>query len=347
MVQMETNSFVVQVHIQQAEVVYGYPATHQPPFHLQFFKIIGYNDTGEVGYQRDEALYMAPLGGGWQAGQVVEEQNERLGPLVRFNMSRDVDFYAVGGSKEKISNAATLTLHFLLATNSYNESLDSGINYEVLGSSELKIDIEITFHKELPVENLAVEQVLFNQPPQGEKKREFQTDEAHHQQRLHPGFNDSNEHRFEDKQAGHQHIGLVNNKELEEGFYNWVSQAELSQDQNGQLENVTTTYATDGSGLRLYLSYPMLTNLTSIYHDPSVGVVAANLPRIIEEAAKDFVELLLSFGLGGLLAVGAIVAATVVMSRNGKDGDDPGEPSSKTGTDGDPPPEDNQSQKDL
>jgi len=314
MVKLETNSFVVHVHVDKAEVVFGYPASHQPPFHLQFTNLIGYNDSGEAGYQREEALYKAPLNGPWQIGQVNEDENAELGPYVTFDMSRGVGFHAVGGSREKIDGAATLTLHFLLATNSFTQSLDSGVSYEVLGSSELKIDIEIELHKELPVEDLTIEQVLFNEPPQGERERHFQMEEAHHQQRLHPGFNDTNEHLFEDRQAGHQHIGMVNTEELEEGFYNWVSQAELSRDQTTQFENVTTTYATDGTGLRIYLSYPLLANLTSIYHDPSVGMVADNLPQFIEAVAKKFIDLLLSFGLGGLLAVGFILAATFAVT---------------------------------
>lgn len=307
---LETNSFRVDILTDRAEVVYGYPSSREPPYHLHFINLIGYNDTGEAGYQRNEALFKAPLDGLWQAGQVVKDENDELGPFITFSMSREVDFHTVGDPRERINGAATLTLHFLLATNSFTESLDSGVSYEVQGSAELKIDIEITLHKELPFEDLTVEQVLFNEPPQGERDRFFQTEEARHQQRLLPGFNDTNEHRFEDRQAGHQHIGMVNTEELEEGFYNWVSQVELGRDQTTQLENVTTTYATDGSGLRIYLSYPILTNLTSIYHDPSVGMVAANLPQMIEEAARDLLELVLSFGLGGLLAVGFIVAAT-------------------------------------
>lgn len=304
----------------KAHVGFGYPDERGSSFHLHFGKVIGYNDSDDPGFQVDEMLYFSPLDGGWQMSPLIKDENETLGPFQSFTLTKPIDMQRAGpGPKEKVTNWANLTLHFLLASYDFEQTVGS-TTYEILGGAELKIDIELDIHKALMVDSIAIEQRLFDQPfepGQAPYTMDLREDDRH--QRLDKGFNDTFQHTFKDHPDGHQHLGLLNSNELEESFYNWVSEAELTTNGTTGLQNVTTTYHTTGEHLNLYLSYPYTEQTSSIFHDPSVGVVADNLIQLAEEAAREFIDLLISYGLGLGLAVGVIGVAAYVGGRQSKD----------------------------
>ena len=78
-----------------------------------------------------------------------------------------------------------------------------------------------------------------------------------------------------------QRIGFIDEQDTEHGYYSWVPLANITYSA-GQIEykEVKASYETDGALMKLYICYPYNARVTSISHDPSIGVIESANPYL-------------------------------------------------------------------
>ncbi len=97
------------------------------------------------------------------------------------------------------------------------------------------------------------------------------------------------------------------------GFYRWSGAIELQREDGTEETTFRSSYHNDGETLSLYFCYPN-PGVAQLYHDPSVGVVAANAPALVEEVINAVQHNPYLFSIG-LLSAAITVYATLAVGK--------------------------------
>jgi hypothetical protein len=208
---------------------------------------------------------------------------------------------------EYTDNWATITFKFLVTSNTFSKK--EPLEYEINGDTELKIDIEIIFHKHLDIDGISLEQVLFDEA----KSFGFKTIEEDGDSVYLPEDNgQESEMKLFNIKSGtvKQWVMFIDEEEKEYGFYSWVPKINVTYfDGTSEVIGISTTYVTDGTILRLYTNYPYSREHSMINHDPSLGMVKSSKPSGRSETVNGIEEILFN----PLIYISACVIALILI----------------------------------
>jgi len=224
--------------------------------------------------------------------------DRKLGSHLSFNMSTIVTMERIGGEIGAINirDWGRLTLHFLIANNTVNES-----EFKIRGGEELKITVEITPYKVLPVNAVALEQTII----QSLEGTIVDSDYSNGQLAV----------TWDDEDVGSacdpSHVPSLRfegEKGEVMGYYSWACTAEETM-LNGStsIVQVGSSAHSENGSVTLFLAYPLSINVGNIEHDPSVGVVRENAPAMIIDRIKE------ETGDPAFYLLGIVMAVTVVF----------------------------------
>jgi len=254
---------------------------HRVYLRVLFTRLLAYADAnGDGAPQPGEVAYAADLSGyNWQMGPVVVSDDAMLGRTVRFDLTTIVDLVqsdpraeAAGEPLATVDGFASVTLSFRVASNDAYLSASNGI-YQVLGGSEVKIDVRIDVLRPVEgVDSLALEQVL------RDDRGRF-TPHPVEADGVSPGT--VGEVRSFKESGDIEQTVDFSGGGTTPGFYSWVGTAAATLADGTELPvDVSAGYALVGGVMTLYLSYPYDTDTVSISHDPSLGIFDGALPPL-------------------------------------------------------------------
>ncbi len=276
---------------------------------LLFTRLFAVSDTnGDGAPQPGEVAYTADLRAyGWDLSNVEVLDDAVLGRVVRFEQSAIVDLVendpraeAEGRPLLAVTGFARVTLRLTLASRD-SELPANGGTYTVAGGTELKVDVLIDVLRPVAdVDFLTLEQLLRDDrgayAPRP-KEAVASPDEA------------PTVRSFRDREGLKQRVGFEGGKGAP-GFYSWVKRAEVgTEDGTTESVDVRAAYVLTRGVMLLYLSYPYDITTTSIYHDPSLGVIGDGLPALPKAFRAVFDPV--------LWTVSAVAAAAMVYGLRG------------------------------
>ena len=254
---------------------------HRVYLRVLFSKLLAYADAnGDGAPQPGEVAYAADLDGyNWQMGAVEVSDDAKLGRTVRFDLTTIVDLVeidpkaeAAGEPLSTVDGFASVTLSFRVASNDAYFSASNGI-YQVLGGSEVKIDVRIDVLRPLEgVDSLALQQVL-----RDDRGRYT----PHPVEADGPtGATAVTLQPFKESGDIEQTVDFSEGGTTP-GFYSWVDTAEATLADGTELPvDVTAGYTLVGGVMTLYLSYPYDVDTLALSHDPSLGIFDGALPPL-------------------------------------------------------------------
>jgi hypothetical protein len=199
----------------------------------------------------------------WSVGNV-----ELLGPRVSFDLGAQVPIQVTGGY---VSADITVTCIVTNGTSPYPGTPQ----FLQGGASELKLDLTIDLMDGIPGADLmaletTVGDTLGNhdfllEEPSGFRLLPRTVETVYEPVPRMPG-------------TQHTKIGLVDGNQVEHAFLGWIEEATESRGQNPVNVDVGASYRVKGGLLELVWAYPYSEDLTSLTHDPSVGIIEDNLP---------------------------------------------------------------------
>jgi hypothetical protein len=254
---------------------------HRVYLRVLFSRLIAYADAnGDGAPQPGEVAYAADLEGyNWQMGPVVTSDDATLGRIVRFDLTTIVDLVesdpqaeAAGEPLATVDGFASITLSFRVASNDAYFSASNGI-YQVLGGSEVKIDVRIDVLRPVEgVDSIALEQVLRDDRGRY-TPHPVEADGA-------SGAKVVGVRPFKESDGIVQTVDFSKDGTVP-GFYSWVDGAEATLADGTQLPvDVSAGYTLVDGVMTLYLSYPYDIDTVTISHDPSLGIFDGALPPI-------------------------------------------------------------------
>lgn len=301
-------------------------------FKLIFNRIIGFNDHNSNHiYNRGEELYAGELSESvWHISEITYGETKEFGNYIEFQMSSRIDLIRTEpelrledkeperdperlAATRTIFNWATVTFKFLIATNDFQTSGPE--TYKIEGGVELKIDIDLEIYNPIEVNALCIEHLIYDDS----QLHRFKTYEADGPHVYDKNGYDFDERQFLELSEDKQRIGFIDDQDLEHGYYSWVPYANLTYSSGKTVyEEVKASYETDGSLMRLYICYPYTERLTTISHDPSIGVIEEANPYK-SEADKDVLEQILFNPFTYAIACVAVVVAVYFIRKVQKD----------------------------
>jgi hypothetical protein len=292
-------------------------------FRLTYNSIIAYNDTGNGIFDENEAVYKGILSSGtWATNPVMSLEDKEHGTYLVFSMNSSIamtptDSKQGGGdhggrAPSPITDWAVVTVTFMLANKSYTQRVSDQLTYNMSGNTELKIGISLAIGKSIPAKNITLEQYLYeNEDMNGD-----------HHLRLHEstgvtsrssGNRDGGPgglamHRFKYAAQLEQRIAFASSDEVEEGYYSWIMPVNLTQAGGyASLVNLTTSYATSGSEMRLYYCLPYSASYENVYFDPVIGIVESGfLSEIANFVAEHSESLVAGLVVGSVIVIGVL-----------------------------------------
>jgi hypothetical protein len=286
----DTDSVGVRTGIMAADMLREWPDIavfvapdegHRVYLRVLFSRLLAYADAnGDGAPQPGEVAYAADLEGyNWQMGPVSTSIDARLGRTVRFDLTTIVDLVesdphaeAAGKPLATVDGFASITLSFRVASNDAYFSASNGI-YQVLGGSEVKIDVRIDVLRPVEgVDSLALEQVLRDDRGRY-TPHPVEADGA-------AGATAIGVRPFKESDGIEQIVDFSKDGTTP-GFYSWVDTAEATLADGTELPvDVSAGYTLVGGVMTLYLSYPYDVDTVSLSHDPSLGIFDGALPPL-------------------------------------------------------------------
>lgn len=310
---LHTDVFASEVLKSSPELVFYYYTDmgESVRFRVKFTRLIAFNDDGNGFYDAGEEAYEAFLSTrNWEMSPVSHGIDSKLGSHLSFNMSTGISLHSVGNSTNDagyyIRDWGQLTLHFLISNNSVDET-----EFRIRGGEELKITVEVDQFRSLDINAVALEQKIFleqdrvvisSQDGNGAKDLKWDREDE-------PGEFCAN--------TSSSQLTFVNNKGEVMGYYSWACTA-MQYFKNGSSSQVDvgSLAQQQNDSVVLFLTYPMSRNVSSLEHDPSVGVIRENAPPIKEiSVIKDELEANPWSYLLGLLLAGSVVFVTIFKRK--------------------------------
>lgn len=299
-------------------------------FSAMYVMISEFEDSnGDDAYQTDEVLYHAPL--------AAYEWTVQTGSEVEDGVTTEIWIkYIKGGARtDGMASAAPAMMHpedgdisrfedvsiqiwAHLYLNDYegNVTDDRGVQaeYTVDGSSELKMDIEISnFPFSSETSSVALQTMLHENEATDPMRNHYHFMVRERTRNTTVGGEDNwtttggNETRFEAmNETCVQQIDFIDGTTSEAtGFFSWLDKATITWP-GGATEavNVTASYVPTGMGLAVNLAYPNFDDGT-LLHDPSIGLDESSAPL-----SPLTVEQTILLGIG-IVAVIAIVVVAI------------------------------------
>jgi hypothetical protein len=284
-------------------------------FKLIYQRLIGYQDLNQnnrydFGEERFEAILQDNL---WNIDGLEYSVNSKYGNYIEFELSAELDleklepperfqerigqdnellYYSTRAEEQPspeqklpniAQNWARLTFKFLITSNDF--TLDKPFTYEINGGTELKIDIDLEFHRPVNIDGICLEQVLFDEERDfGFKTKDSDRELIHNRDTLgnNPDSQKNREMQLFEPNTNNikQSILFIDDSEKEFGFYSWVNKINVTYiDGRHEIVSINTTYITDGSVLRLFTNYPYNQEISIVNHDPSIGMVKESKPK--------------------------------------------------------------------
>lgn len=294
-------------------------------FRLIFQRVIGYkdqNDNGrfDFGEERFEVFLEDSL---WSIEGLTYSMNSEYGNYVEFKLSSDLALYNIKRpppeKEPRELNRLNLApdwakLEFTFLITSHDFTLTEPLAYKINGGTELKIDIQLTIYQHVDIDGICLEQILFDEA----NIHGFKTNEANRNWVYHPDENPEIKgdidtgplNLFEPKiDSNKQQIMFIDKSEKEFGFYSWVDKINVTYiDGSSEIISIDTTYIADRNGLRLFTSYPYSNEIETLHHDPSIGMIKENKPKI-SKSMDDFTKILFN----PLIYITACVIAIIFL----------------------------------
>jgi len=320
---------------------FSYPGQPQLAFRMQYTRCIAFNDTGDGRYQGSEALFAATMAG-------AQWQNERFSPnagsgggAVGLRMRATLDMVEQerpdvvppagqqGGQTgtppfQPRTIASALRITFTYELHQYNGTYGGPeVQLRLQGGNELKIGITVEPLVAIPATHLAVEQSLSGGSESGEGEFQLYGSEGPVSARAAVDEKQGDQemmHSFEERNSAQQRIGYAAEANKDKGFYTWVTGVEARGPAGNANASMATSFRTDGTSLKLYGSFGLVTGASEYYIDPTIGVV----PDILDDLADAVIDYASahrqSLAVGG--AVGGVLSLAIVLVKGaGKKGD--------------------------
>ncbi len=213
---------------------------------------------------------------------------------------------------------ARIDFKFLITSNDFTltEYLDVKIN----GGTELKIDVNIEFYKYVDIDGICLEQILFDEAKifgfktkETNQDRTFQPNEPEQGPENHKDMELEPMHLFEPREGDiKQLIMFIDDSEKEYGFYSWVNKVNITYS-NGQskLVSINSSYVIDGTVLRLFTNYPYDNDLSTIHHEPSIGMVKESKPKR-SEPIDEIAQILFNPAIYIIACIVALISLAVL-----------------------------------
>lgn len=315
-IQARSDMLTAQVLTERPEIVFYYTTDsgESARFRLSFVRLILFRDAdGDGVFSEGEALGEAPL---FSAAWKVEKPSVGV-DSVSYNMTAEVG--GTGPSapeKEGTRPWGRVTLTFTFTTGDRNVTAPGGGAFKIGGGSELKIDIRLEPYRGTKAPMVALEMALHDE----RQMHRIELREGTGPRLLAPSGDAPVSGRFADAPGPKQLIAFVTRERSERsrGFFAWASSAEVA---GGNWAPVNASFAADGKALLLRLNYPAPEAGSYIFHDPSIGVEAANAPRVVtvSEPQGVFSPLVYLFALViGVMTVYGIGRSQVGARRGGR-----------------------------
>ena len=310
---LHTDVFASEVLKSSPELVFYYYTDmgESVRFRVKFTRLIAFNDDGNGQYDAGEEAYEAFLSTrNWKMSPVSQGVDSRLGSHLSFNMSTGISLHSIGNSTNDtgyyIRNWGQLTLHFLISNNSVDET-----EFRIRGGEELKITIEIDQFRTLDINAVTLEQKIFlvQDGDLVSSSDESRDDGLTWDKSYETGESCENDSTSQ--------LSFVNDVGEVMGYYSWACTA-MQYFKNGSSSqvDVDSLAQQQNDSVVLFLTYPMSRNVSSMEHDPSVGVIRENAPSIKEiSAIKDELEANPWSYLLGLLLAGSVVFVTIFKRK--------------------------------
>jgi hypothetical protein len=271
---------------------------------LIFNRLIGYSDYNNNGrYDFGEEVYIANLQESlWRINEIIYSANQNYGDYIEFELSSEINLLNIENLEKDESKVRQLqdrkkldenalnianswgrcVFKFLITSDDFSAS--QPFNYEISGRTELKIDIDLEFFKPIKIDGITLEQILIDKS----KNYGFKTIESAIDNKYFPVAEAEKDEKnnFEvmnifDPKTGEnkQWIMFIDESDKEYGFYSWVNKINVTYyNGDSKIVDIDSTYTTDGTVLFLYTNYPYSSDILSIHHDPSVGMIEESKP---------------------------------------------------------------------
>jgi hypothetical protein len=256
-IQLTTSTFIAIIYELTPQIVFYYTSDdgQTARFRVTYDRVLCFSDDDNNGEYKDSELrYWGDLiNSRWSSPKVLMQNFDNF----EFDVQTIVDLYDTEGIK--IDTKLELVFHYSSLTKAENE--DSGRKFDVR--------IKVLGKPLAGVTHLSLEHHLFDEmgnhwllPSDGmaSNKISFMTDD---------------------------------NSELEHGYYSWKNSFERTEKtgHKAQLEvtyNLVTKKNSDKS--TLFINYPYSMDTTELFHDPEVGVIPENAPKIPGEPDPDIIR---------------------------------------------------------
>jgi hypothetical protein len=270
-VNVTTTVFQVFVNRTSPEVLYRYrePRPGLPDFVVRFSRILLFVDDGDGCYDGEDTVASAELGAfPWALTNIKVS-----GPQVTFDLRARLPVQ-VGTS----FHAVNVSFNFMV-TNGSGMAPD-GRGFIRGHAAELKVGVLMELADAVPGATAVALEAKFQdtlrnhdflvEAPTGFKLFVASDSTAYLQVPDIPG-------------RGASVIGMVDSNIVEHAFFGWLTVAEerLASDPDEAAEvQVGASMRVNQDRLEVLLTYPYGTGVASVFHDPSVGVLPANLPPL-------------------------------------------------------------------
>ncbi len=269
-VNVTTTVFQVFVNRTSPEIVYRYrePRPGLPDFVVRFSRIVLYADDGDGHYDGEDAVASAELGSfPWALTNIRVS-----GPQVTFDLRARLPVQ-VGQAFHPVN----VTFAFMVTNGSGMEP--DGVGFIRGHAAELKVGVLMDLADPIPgATAIALEakcqDTLRNhdflvEGPTGFKLYPAKDSTAYLQVPDIPG-------------RGASVIGMVDSNGVEHAFFGWLATADetTAPEADASVVPVGASMRVNQGRLEVLLSYPYGPDVATVFHDPSVGVLPANLPPL-------------------------------------------------------------------
>lgn len=262
-------------------------------YYSGYSQIIEFNDTnGDGAFQRNETVKLISLPI-FQWSISINEIKDENGTLEEIR----VTYTKVGISREFMNHHPSLPINYSLDalnnftlqfvahiyTHPYDGTIvtnNETLNYTVTPKSEMKIDIIMSNFPFESDQNLLTLRVNLRTVTPKLARILHRIRMMNRNQLINISENWYKSGKMERiiKRLRNQTMSQIdlNNENTTTGFFKWINSAIISHPGGeNELVNVTASYAPDGIGIRVFLTYPNFDGGTLI-HDPSIGINQAS-----------------------------------------------------------------------
>ena len=239
-----------------------------------------------------------------------------------------------------VDDWADVTVRFQVTSYDYSArylNVETSPDYLVNGTSEIKMDIVLDLNDAIDAQNLAIDMGLMMtenytfSPTSMPEQYVFQGYQEDGVTQSDPMENETDGdvkllHEFHPRDEFKQLFTFVEDG-TSGSYFGWAKMAEVYYlDLFPELIDVPTFYRTDGDSLRVYLTTPIDSTMTRVFHDPSLGLLMADHGHVNLPDAGLNVGFSAEAALLGVVIGAAVVGAAgafVVTRRRGSE--DPGD----------------------